>query len=157
MWSFRPRTVLLRTRCGFRYLLCFLEPYLLHSEYDLDLDHGNHGTMVAGIIAGYGPVNVHILNYKVSLKSLRNYRRNGLILSLTKQEYIPVGSRGIFLQRGISFQRVSAPFEQNDWMMPLKTLPYLVVGKMPFPLCYEMHCNYPLYVEWALRIRDHWY
>ena len=52
--------------------LIFVEPYqALHSKHDLELDHGNHGTMVAGIIAKYGPVNVRILNYKVTSKNLQ--------------------------------------------------------------------------------------
>ena len=38
-----------------------------HSEFDLLKDYYNHGSMVAGLLAKYGPNRMYLLNYKVTV------------------------------------------------------------------------------------------
>ena len=49
------------------------------SQNDLRVDELNHGTLVAGIIALNGPVNVKIINLKVAILNERdqNLKRKG--------------------------------------------------------------------------------
>ena len=49
------------------FIFDFIEAYKDFSESDLKKDGSNHGTMVVGIIALRGPINVRIINYKVTL------------------------------------------------------------------------------------------
>ena len=42
------------------------------SQNDLRIDSRNHGTIVAGVIALNGPVNVKIINLKVGLTTKNN-------------------------------------------------------------------------------------
>ena len=37
------------------------------SEFDLLKDYYNHGSMVAGLLAKYGPNRMYLLNYKVTV------------------------------------------------------------------------------------------
>ena len=62
-----------RTRLPALIFVCYLfseKDLALSSNDDLRRDIGNHGSLVAGIIALLGPENVRIVNLKVRIKIL---------------------------------------------------------------------------------------